>query len=118
MASSIPLLDTQSADLCTLSRHVLAEQRRHPEAKGDLTLLLVSIQLGCKFVSSSVRRAGLANLYSVVFVFLSFFLSFCSVFFCRSFFSLVGINATCATKGPVLRATPMSRAKSKRSSTS
>lgn len=61
MTDSIPGLPT--AELITLSRHVLAEQRQHPEAKGDLTLLLVSIQLGCKFVASSVRRAGLANLY-------------------------------------------------------
>jgi fructose-1,6-bisphosphatase len=29
---------------------------------GDLTLLLVSIQLGCKFVATSVRKAGLVNL--------------------------------------------------------
>lgn len=47
-------------NLVTLSRHVLNDQ---PDgASGDLTLLLVSIQLGCKFVSSQVRRAGLANL--------------------------------------------------------
>lgn len=49
-------------NLITLSRHVLWEQARHESAHGDLTLLLVSIQLGCKFVSSQVRRAGLANL--------------------------------------------------------
>lgn len=49
-------------NLCTLSRHVLYEQRKYSFAHGDLTLLLVSIQLGCKFVSSQVRRAGLANL--------------------------------------------------------
>lgn len=49
-------------NLCTLSRHVLHEQRKYSSAHGDLTLLLVSIQLGCKFVSSQVRRAGLANL--------------------------------------------------------
>jgi len=49
-------------DLITLSRHVLQDQFQHKEARGDLTLLLVSIQLGCKFVSSCVRKAGLANL--------------------------------------------------------
>lgn len=49
-------------NLVTLSRHVLHSQSAHSEASGDLTLLLVSIQLGCKFVSSQVRRAGLANL--------------------------------------------------------
>lgn len=49
-------------NLVTLSRHVLNDQKHHEGASGDLTLLLVSIQLGCKFVSSQVRRAGLANL--------------------------------------------------------
>lgn len=49
-------------NLITLSRHVLYEQMQHEDATGRLTLLLVSIQLGCKFVSSQVRRAGLANL--------------------------------------------------------
>ena len=61
MANSI---DT---NLVTLSRHVLNEQYKHKGASGDLTLLLVSIQLGCKFVSSQVRRAGLANLYIIKF---------------------------------------------------
>lgn len=49
-------------ELITLSRHVLHEQRAHKEASGDMTLLLVSIQLGCKFVATSVRKAGLVNL--------------------------------------------------------
>ncbi|KAJ1506153.1 Fructose-1,6-bisphosphatase [Coelomomyces lativittatus] len=56
------MTDLTRTDLITLSRHVLAEQRGHPHATGDLTLLLVSIQLGCKFVSSCVRKAGLVNL--------------------------------------------------------
>lgn len=51
-------------NLITLSRHVLHSQKVHPEASGDLTLLLVSIQVACKFISSQVRRAGLANLYA------------------------------------------------------
>jgi fructose-1,6-bisphosphatase I len=56
-------IDDIDTDLCTLTRHVLHEQSKHADAHGDLTLLLVSIQLGCKFVSSLVRKAGLANLY-------------------------------------------------------
>lgn len=55
-------METIETNLCTLSRHVLHDQTKHKEAKGDLTLLLISIQLGCKFVSSLVRKAGLANL--------------------------------------------------------
>lgn len=49
-------------NLITLTRHTLNDQRKHGEASGDLTLLLTSIQLGCKFVSIMVRKAGLANL--------------------------------------------------------
>ncbi|KAI3641039.1 hypothetical protein MIR68_001917 [Amoeboaphelidium protococcarum] len=49
-------------ELITLSRQVLNEQYKFKEASGDLTLLLVSIQLGCKFVSSQVRKAGLVQL--------------------------------------------------------
>jgi fructose-1,6-bisphosphatase len=52
-------------NLITLSRHVLHSQKHHPDASGDLTLLLVSIQVACKFISSQVRRAGLANLYGL-----------------------------------------------------
>ena len=47
----------------TLTRFVLAEQRRVPEATGDLSQLLNSIQSAVKAVSSAVRRAGIANLY-------------------------------------------------------
>ncbi|KAI9168364.1 Fructose-1,6-bisphosphatase [Blastocladiella emersonii ATCC 22665] len=54
--------DHTRTDLVTLSRHVLAEQRAHKDATGDLTLLLVSIQLGCKFVATCVRKAGIVNL--------------------------------------------------------
>ncbi|KCV68779.1 fructose-1,6-bisphosphatase I [Fonticula alba] len=53
--------DAPVTDLITLTRHTLSEQRRHASASGDLTLLLVSLQLSCKYVSSLVRRAGLAN---------------------------------------------------------
>eukprot|EP01134_Creolimax_fragrantissima_P003061 CFRG3061T1 len=51
-----------STDLITLSRHLIYQQQKHPQASGDFTLLLTSICLGCKFVSSAVRKAGLANL--------------------------------------------------------
>ncbi|KNE64653.1 hypothetical protein AMAG_10010 [Allomyces macrogynus ATCC 38327] len=56
------MADHTQTNLITLSRHVLAEQRAHKNATGDLTLLLVSIQLGCKFVATCVRKAGIVNL--------------------------------------------------------
>jgi fructose-1,6-bisphosphatase I len=49
----------------TLTRYVLAEQRRIPGATGDLSQLLNSIQSAVKAVSSAVRRAGIANLYGI-----------------------------------------------------
>jgi fructose-1,6-bisphosphatase I len=51
-----------NSDLVTLARHSIALQKENPEASGDFTLLMASIQLGCKFVASNVRKAGLANL--------------------------------------------------------
>ncbi|XP_046447374.1 fructose-1,6-bisphosphatase 1-like [Daphnia pulex] len=49
----------------TLTRFVLAEQRRIPGASGDLSQLLNSLQSAIKAVSSAVRRAGIANLYGI-----------------------------------------------------
>lgn len=50
------------SDCMTLTRFVLAEQKKVPSATGDLSQLLTSIQTAVKAVSSAVRRAGLAHL--------------------------------------------------------
>ena len=55
--------DTFATEIITLPRHILEEQRKHRDATGDLSQLLVSIQVGCKFVSNAVRKAKLVNLY-------------------------------------------------------
>ncbi|KAL8141328.1 hypothetical protein V2J09_007349 [Rumex salicifolius] len=49
-------------DLMTITRYVLNEQSKHPESRGDFTILLSHIVLGCKFVCSAVNKAGLAKL--------------------------------------------------------
>ncbi|KAF2354234.1 Fructose-1-6-bisphosphatase class 1 [Trinorchestia longiramus] len=49
----------------SLTRWVLAEQRKYPSASGDLTQLLVSIQTAVKAISSAVRKAGIAKLYGM-----------------------------------------------------
>ncbi|KAK2579938.1 hypothetical protein KPH14_007618 [Odynerus spinipes] len=49
----------------TLTRFVLAEQRKVPTATGDLSQLLNSIQTAVKAVSSAVRKAGIANMYGI-----------------------------------------------------
>ncbi|KGG52446.1 hypothetical protein DI09_170p50 [Mitosporidium daphniae] len=54
---------TVETDLVTLSRHVIHEQSHHKEASGDLTLLLMSIQVATKVISTNVRKAGIVNLY-------------------------------------------------------
>lgn len=50
------------SDCMTLTRFVLAEQKKVPSATGDLTQLLNSIQTAVKAVSSAVRKAGIAHL--------------------------------------------------------
>ena len=50
------------SDCMTLTRFVLAEQKKVPSATGELTQLLNSIQTAVKAISSAVRKAGIANL--------------------------------------------------------
>ncbi|XP_075480366.1 fructose-1,6-bisphosphatase, cytosolic [Primulina tabacum] len=54
--------DAHRTDLMTITRYVLNEQSKHPESRGDFTILLSHIVLGCKFVCSCVNKAGLAKL--------------------------------------------------------
>lgn len=49
----------------TLTRFVLAEQKKVPTATGDLSQLLNSLQTAVKAVSSAVRKAGIANMYGI-----------------------------------------------------
>lgn len=61
-------MDTQEkrgVNLVTLTFDLIKRQQEHKEATGDFTLLLSSIQTACKFISSKVRKAGLANLYGL-----------------------------------------------------
>ncbi|XP_011686054.1 PREDICTED: fructose-1,6-bisphosphatase 1 [Wasmannia auropunctata] len=62
MSSNNTIMDS---DCMTLTRFVLAEQRKVPTATGDLTQLLNSIQTAVKAVSSAVRKAGIANMYGI-----------------------------------------------------
>jgi len=49
----------------TLTHFILTTQQEHPEATGDLSILLHSIEIASKYVSSKVRAAGLFNLYGL-----------------------------------------------------
>ncbi|KAK2986947.1 hypothetical protein RJ640_009090 [Escallonia rubra] len=58
--------ESQRTDLMTVTCHVLNEQTKHPEARGDFSILLYHIVLGCKFVCAAVNKAGLAKLIGLV----------------------------------------------------
>jgi len=49
----------------TLTHYILSSQQEHPEACGDLSILLHSIEIASKYVSSKVRAAGIFNLYGL-----------------------------------------------------
>eukprot|EP00172_Hildenbrandia_rubra_P000904 Plantae.Rhodophyta-Hildenbrandia_rubra.ctg15106.p1 GENE.Plantae.Rhodophyta-Hildenbrandia_rubra.ctg15106~~Plantae.Rhodophyta-Hildenbrandia_rubra.ctg15106.p1 ORF type:complete len:370 (-),score=84.38 Plantae.Rhodophyta-Hildenbrandia_rubra.ctg15106:797-1906(-) len=60
-----PPTGLEGLDSVTLTRFVLHGQRQHPEAQGDLTILLAAVQLACKVTETCVRRAGIAKLYGL-----------------------------------------------------
>lgn len=49
-------------DCMTMTRFLLAEQRKHVGASGDLTQLINAILVAVKAISSAVRKAGIARL--------------------------------------------------------
>ena len=59
MSSSSDAIDT---NCMTLTRFVLAEQRKWKSATGELTTLLNAVCTAVKAVSSAVRKAGIAKL--------------------------------------------------------
>lgn len=52
----------ESVQITTIERHILEEQRHHPEATGVLTQLLYDIALAGKVIASKTTRAGLAEI--------------------------------------------------------
>lgn len=48
--------DANRTDLMTITRFVLNEQSKYAESRGDFTILINHIVLGCKFVCSSVNK--------------------------------------------------------------
>jgi fructose-1,6-bisphosphatase I len=49
----------------TLTRHILLEQRAHPSATGELSILLDQIGLAAKIIARAVSRAGLVDILGV-----------------------------------------------------
>lgn len=59
----MPDFEAPPTDLITLTRHILKQQQALGErASGDLTMLLVGIQVTSKYIASNVRKARLINL--------------------------------------------------------
>ncbi|GAB4845138.1 Fructose-1,6-bisphosphatase, cytosolic, variant 2 [Ancistrocladus abbreviatus] len=54
--------EVRKTDLLSISCFVLNEQSKYPESRGDFTILLNHIVLGCKYVCAAVNKAGLAKL--------------------------------------------------------
>jgi fructose-1,6-bisphosphatase I len=54
--------DTCNTDIITLTRFLLSEQRKIPQATGDLTQLMNAVLTAVKAISSAVRRAGIIHL--------------------------------------------------------
>lgn len=48
--------------LLTFYRHIIAQERKFPEATGQLSDLLADIALACKLISLEVNRAGLIDI--------------------------------------------------------
>ena len=56
-------LEPPPTDLITLTRHILSQQSAlGAKASGDLTMLLIGIQVTSKYIASNVRKARLINL--------------------------------------------------------
>ena len=51
-----------TGEVITIERHILEQERAHPEATGVFTSLLYDIALAAKIVARETRRAGLAEI--------------------------------------------------------
>lgn len=58
----MPPKQVSHARIMTIERHILDEQKIHPEATGTLTNLLYDLALAGKFIASNTTRGGLAEI--------------------------------------------------------
>ncbi len=57
-----PFVSYTNETIITIERHILEEQKYHPEATGILTALLYDIALSGKYIASRTCRAGLMDI--------------------------------------------------------
>ncbi len=55
-----------TSPVVTIERFIMDNERRHPEATGELSNLLYDVALGAKVIAASIRRAGLVNILGSV----------------------------------------------------
>jgi len=58
----VPIDTIDNPNIITIERHIMEEQRIHPEATGTLTNLLYDLALAGKVIASKTTRAGLAEI--------------------------------------------------------
>lgn len=58
-----PDITLQPSNPYTITRKLLEDQKKYPHSIGDFTIMVQSIVTACKFISSKVRKAGIAGLY-------------------------------------------------------
>jgi len=58
-----PNITLERQDPYTITRKIIEDQKKYEGAAGDFTTILTSIVTACKFISSKVRKAGIAGLY-------------------------------------------------------
>lgn len=49
----------------TVTRYILTQQQKYPNAKGDLSIILNSVTLACKIISAAANSAGIFQRYGV-----------------------------------------------------
>ncbi len=57
-----PPVSYTTENIITIERHILEEQKAHPEATGVLTALLYDLALAGKYIASRTSRAGLMDI--------------------------------------------------------
>ncbi|MGA1017748.1 MAG: hypothetical protein ACO3YY_07170, partial [Phycisphaerales bacterium] len=56
-----PHADVVRDNLTSIQAHILQEERRHPGASGDFSMIISAISLAGKAIAAKVRRANLED---------------------------------------------------------
>ena len=51
---------------CTIERHFIEQQEKHPEATGELTRLMHQLAFAAKQITKEVRSAGLSDILGAI----------------------------------------------------